>query len=160
MEYLSIGKSGLLTIMLPLNFLVGEYVLYFKLRGKSRKIIHSIVTLICISIVIFLIAIQDDPYYPFIIFGATIIGIIQCELSYKKIDKAECFDEIDYILKMLKIVFGVGILFIIPIIRMKLSFVFLNLPLPDRYIAYFILIALGLEHIVLNGLLIKKFYYK
>ncbi|SEQ38165.1 hypothetical protein SAMN02910289_01897 [Lachnospiraceae bacterium RM5] len=158
MEYLSIGRSGLLTIMLPLNFLVGEYVLYFKLSGKSRKIIHSIVALICILIVICLIAIHDDPYYPFIIFGATVIGIIQCEWSYRKIDKVKYFDKIDFLLKKLKIGLGIVILFSILIIRIILPFIFLDLPFPDRCIAYFILIILGLEHIILNILLIEKFY--
>ena len=42
MEYLNLEKSGLITILIPLNFLIGEYTLFFRLNGWSRKIIHLI----------------------------------------------------------------------------------------------------------------------
>lgn len=32
MEYLNLEKSGLITILIPLNFLIGEYTLFFRKR--------------------------------------------------------------------------------------------------------------------------------
>ena len=46
MEYLNMEKSGLITILIPLNFLIGEYTLFFRLNGWSRKIIHLITVVI------------------------------------------------------------------------------------------------------------------
>ena len=46
MEYLNFEKSGLITILIPLNFLIGEYTLFFRLRGWNRKIIHFVIAVI------------------------------------------------------------------------------------------------------------------
>ena len=160
MDYLDIGRSGIWTIMLPINILIGEYTLYFKLNGRSRKNTHIIMSSICLLTVVILKYIGNHPYYLVALILSTFGGIIQQEWIWRDEKEIITFNKVDIFLKGIKICMGIIILFIIPVIRMKLSFVFLNLPLPDRYIAYFILIALGLEHIVLNGLLIKKFYYK
>ena len=76
MEYLNFEKSGLITILIPLNFLIGEYTLFFRLNGWSRKIIHLITGVIDLFFVVATIASGEHPYYPFVIFGGMLIGII------------------------------------------------------------------------------------
>ena len=56
MEYLNLEKSGLITILIPLNFLIGEYTLFFRLNGWSRKIIHLITGVIDLFFVVATIA--------------------------------------------------------------------------------------------------------
>ena len=36
MEYLNLEKSGLITILIPPNFLIGEYTLFFRLNGRNK----------------------------------------------------------------------------------------------------------------------------
>lgn len=67
MEYLNFEKSGLITILIPLNFLIGEYTLFFRLNGWSRKIIHLITGVIDLFFVVATIASGEHPYYPFVI---------------------------------------------------------------------------------------------
>jgi len=69
MEYLNFEKSGLITILIPLNFLIGEYTLFFRLNGWSRKIIHLITGVIDLFFVVATIASREHPYYSFVIFG-------------------------------------------------------------------------------------------
>lgn len=75
MEYLYFEKSGLITILIPLNFLIGEYTLFFRLRGWNRKIIHFVIAVISLINVAVLILSGEDTYYPFSIFGGMLIGI-------------------------------------------------------------------------------------
>ena len=52
MEYLNLEKGGLITILIPLNLLIGEYTLFFRLNGWSRKIIHLITGVIDLFFVV------------------------------------------------------------------------------------------------------------
>lgn len=87
MEYLNFEKSGLIIILIPLNFLIGEYTLFFRLRGWNRKIIHFVIAVISLINVAVLILSGENPYYPFSIFGGMLIGIVQSEWNYRKVDK-------------------------------------------------------------------------
>lgn len=87
MEYLNLEKGGLITILIPLNLLIGEYTLFFRLNGWSRKIIHLITGVIDLFFVVATIASGEHPYYPFVIFGGMLIGIIQSEWCYRKISE-------------------------------------------------------------------------
>ena len=95
MEYLNLEKSGLITILIPLNFLIGEYTLFFRLNGWSRKIIHLITGVIDLFFVVATIASGEHPYYPFVIFGGMLIGIIQSEWCYRKISEETNLSKID-----------------------------------------------------------------
>ena len=96
MDYLNFEKSGLITILIPLNFLIGEYTLFFRLNGWSRKIIHLITGVIDLFFVVATIASGEHPYYPFVIFGGMLIGIIQSEWRYREFsEETNCWDKID-----------------------------------------------------------------
>ena len=93
MEYVSLGKGGLLTILIPLNFLIGEYTLFFKQNGKKRGKLHCVVVVLIAAAVV----------------------------------------------------------------RLLFPFMFLDLPIWDRWISYVILLSLSFELIVFNCLMIKKY---
>ena len=99
MEYLNLEKSGLITILIPLNFLIGEYTLFFRLNGWSRKIIHLITGVIDLFFVVATIASGEHPYYPFVIFGGMLVGIIQSEWCYRKISEETNWSKIDILFK-------------------------------------------------------------
>ena len=108
MEYLNLEKGGLITILIPLNLLIGEYTLFFRLNGWSRKIIHLITGVIDLFFVVATIASGEHPYYPFVIFGGMLIGIIQSEWCYRKIsEETNCWDKIDILFKKGRIWMGV-----------------------------------------------------
>ena len=71
-----VEKSVLITILIPLNFLIGEYTLFFRLRGWNQKIVHVVIAGISLIIVAVLILSGEDLYYPFSIFGGMLIGIV------------------------------------------------------------------------------------
>ena len=107
MEYLNFEKSGLITILIPLNFLIGEYTLFFRLNGWSRKIIHLITGVIDLFFVVATIASGEHPYYPFVIFGGMLIGIIQSEWRYREFsEETNYWDKIDILFKKGRIFVG------------------------------------------------------
>ena len=115
MEYLNFEKSGLITILIPLNFLIGEYTLFFRLNGWSRKIIHLITGVIDLFFVVATIASREHPYYSFVIFGGMLVGIIQSEWCYRKISEETNWSKIDILFKKGRILLG-AILIIIEIV--------------------------------------------
>ena len=100
MEYLNFEKSGLITILIPLNFLIGEYTLFFRLNGWSRKIIHLITDVIDLFFVVAIIASREQLYYSFVIFCGMLIGIIQSEWGYRKISEETNLSKIDILTKV------------------------------------------------------------
>ena len=100
MEYLNLEKSGLITILIPLNFLIGEYTLFFRLNGWSRKIIHLITGVIDLFFVAAIIASREQLYYSFVIFCGMLIGIIQSEWCYRKISEETNLSKIDILTKV------------------------------------------------------------
>ena len=118
MEYLNLEKGGLITILIPLNLLIGEYTLFFRLNGWSRKIIHLITGVIDLFFVVATIASGEHPYYPFVIFGGMLIGIIQSEWCYRKISEETNLSKIDILLKKGRILLGAILIIIEIVIRM------------------------------------------
>ena len=157
MEYLNLEKGGLITILIPLNLLIGEYTLFFRLNGWSRKIIHLITGVIDLFFVVATIASGEHPYYPFVIFGGMLIGIIQSEWCYRKIsEETNCWDKIDILFKKGRIWMGVILIIIEIVIRMSYPSMFMVLPLITRIFSYIILAVLPIEVIVFNCFLVKK----
>ena len=156
MEYLNLEKGGLITILIPLNLLIGEYTLFFRLNGWSRKIIHLITGVIDLFFVVAIIASREQLYYSFVIFGGMLIGIIQSEWCYRKISEETNLSKIDILLKRGRIWMGVILIIIEIVIRMSYPSMFMVLPLITRIFSYIILAVLPIEVIVFNCFLVKK----
>lgn len=156
MEYLNLEKGGLITILIPLNLLIGEYTLFFRLNGWSRKIIHLITGVIALFFVVATIASGEHPYYPFVIFGGMLIGIIQSEWCYRKISEETNWSKIDILLKKGRILLGAILIIIEIVVRMLYPSMFMVLPLITRIFSYIILAVLPIEIIVFNSFLVKK----
>ncbi len=79
MEYLGIQESCLVSILIPLNFAVGEYVIWFKKKGynKSRIIANVFIIVVGVIITLCLAKKHTDPYIPFIFMGGIIVAIVQ-----------------------------------------------------------------------------------
>ena len=128
MEYLNLEKGGLITILIPLNLLIGEYTLFF-----------------------------EHPYYPFVIFGGMLIGIIQSEWRYREFsEETNCWDKIDILFKKGRILLGAILIIIEIVVRMLYPSMFMGLPLITRIFSYIILAVLPIEIIVFNSFLVKK----
>lgn len=156
MEYLNLEKGGLITILIPLNLLIGEYTLFFRLNGWSRKIIHLITGVIALFFVVATIASGEHPYYSFVIFGGMLIGIIQSEWRYRKISEETNWSKIDILLKKGRILLGAILIIIEIVVRMLYPSMFMVLPLITRIFSYIILAVLPIEIIVFNSFLVKK----
>ena len=156
MEYLNLEKGGLITILIPLNLLIGEYTLFFRLNGWSRKIIHLITGVIDLFFVVATIASREHPYYSFVIFGGMLVGIIQSEWCYRKISEETNLSKIDILLKKGRILLGAILIIIEIVIRMSYPSMFMVLPLITRIFSYIILAVLPIEIIVFNSFLVKK----
>lgn len=156
MEYLNLEKGGLITILIPLNLLIGEYTLFFRLNGWSRKIIHLITGVIDLFFVVATIASGEHPYYSFVIFGGMLIGIIQSEWCYRKISEETNWSKIDILLKKGRILLGAILIIIEIVVRMLYPSMFMVLPLITRIFSYIILAVLPIEIIVFNSFLVKK----
>ena len=156
MEYLNFEKSGLITILIPLNFLIGEYTLFFHLNGWSRKIIHLITGVIDLFFVVATIASGEHPYYPFVIFGGMLIGIIQSEWRYRKISEETNWSKIDILFKKGRILLGAILIIIEIVIRILYPSMFMGLPLITGIFSYIILAVLPIEMIAFNSFLVKK----
>ncbi len=98
MEYLNLEKSGLITILIPLNFLIGEYTLFFRLNGWSRKIIHLITGVIDLFFVVAIIASREHPYYSFVIFGGMLLESFKVNGVIEKISEETNCEQNRYII--------------------------------------------------------------
>lgn len=75
----------------------------------------------CIDDLFFVVAIiasREHPYYPFVIFGGMLIGIIQSEWCYRKISEETNLSKIDILLKKGRILLGAILIIIEIVIRM------------------------------------------
>ena len=153
MEYLNFEKSGLITILIPLNFLIGEYTLFFRLNGWSRKIIHLITGVIDLFFVVAIIASREHPNYSFVIFGGMLVGIIQSEWCYRKISEETNWSKL---FKKGRIWMGAILIIIEIVIRILYPSMFMGLPLITRIFSYIILAVLPIEMIAFNSFLVKK----
>lgn len=110
MEYYTIQGSCLFSILLPLNFLIGDYSIWFKQRGMKKLVLFAdvIVCVIGIGITACLIREKVDPYIPFIFMGGIVIAIIQnCLISRKVKYRKGSYNELEIFFKYINIVLGV-----------------------------------------------------
>jgi hypothetical protein len=106
--------------------------------------------------VVVTIASGEHPYYPFVIFGGMLIGIIQSEWCYREISEETNLSKIDILLKKGRILLGAILIIIEIVIRMLYPSMFIGLPLITRIFSYIILAVLPIEIIVFNSFLVKK----
>ena len=103
------------------------------------------------------IASREHPYYPFVIFGGMLIGIIQSEWRYREFsEETNYWDKIDILFKKGRILLGAILIIIEIVVRMLYPSMFMGLPLITRIFAYIILAVLPIEIIVFNSFLVKK----
>lgn len=113
----------------------------------------------CIDDLFFVVAIiasGEHPYYPFVIFGGMLIGIIQSEWCYREISEETNLSKIDILFKKGRILLGAILIIIEIVIRMSYPSMFMVLPLITRIFSYIILAVLPIEVIVFNCFLVKK----
>ena len=79
MEYFTLQGSCLISILIPLNFAVGDYTLWFRKNNAIRykRITDVVLLLIGGLLSIYLIKKRVDPYIPFIFFAGILVAIIQ-----------------------------------------------------------------------------------
>jgi len=84
MEYLTLKTSCLVSIMIPINFAVGEYILF----SKEKKIAHwpiDIVLIVVSSVMAYTLHKKGfDPYLSFILVGSIVVAIMENSLFYRK----------------------------------------------------------------------------
>lgn len=83
MDYYSIQGSCLLSILLPSNFCIGEYIKMCRKKNIKHWYIDIVVLIISIAVVSKLIYDKQDPYISFIVMGGVLIGIIQNSYIYR-----------------------------------------------------------------------------
>lgn len=154
MEYLG-AKGGLLAYIIPLNFLIGEYIIYLKLKNKHRVHIHILVLVISILVSFLSYQRNMEAYYPFTICGAVLIGIVQNEIKCRKRTWETDDHELELWVDKLKIILGV-ILFLVFIIRPIHVALFCALPDVVREYSLFVVGGLVIELIIFNFILKSK----
>lgn len=154
MKYFSIQGSCLISILIPLNFLIGDYAIWFKQHGNKRTkiLLDLVILMIGIGITYCLIREKIDPYVPFVFLGGIILAIIQNEFFIKKVEhRQESYNILEIFFKYLNILMGVFIC-VLP----HFSFFYdLILSESNRYvivICNLIYLIWGIEKIILNGL--------
>lgn len=85
------------------------------------------------------IASGEHPYYPFVIFGGMLIGIIQSEWRYREFsEETNYWDKIDILFKKGRILLGAILIIIEIVIRILYPSMFMGLPLITRIFSYII----------------------
>lgn len=154
MEYYTIQGSCLFSILLPLNFWIGDYSIWLKQRGMKKSVLFAdiLVFVIGIGITVCLIRKKIDPYISFVFMGGIVVAIIQnCLISRKVGHRKEPYNELELLFKYINIVLGVFIcvfphfpIFYNIILSTSENFVII--------ICYTVYLIWGSQKIVLNGL--------
>lgn len=158
MNYYSIAGSCLLSILVPLNFAVGCYVLFFHEKGKKTSIFIYDIFVFAVALVGMIICInrKTDPYVPFIIIGGAVVAIIQSHVSYRKVDKRnDCLNDLEMFIKKIKLLFGV-FLIIMPHCDFFESAILVEAGIEVKIACYIIYTFWGLEEIIINLTYLRK----
>lgn len=157
MEYSTLQGSCLISIIIPLNFAIGDYTLWLKKHGLKIYGVHIIVLILGAGITAFLIKTVEDPYIPFIFIGGIIVAIIQNNIISRKIvKKEEPYNNVEIILKIMEMILGI-VLIVIPYTDFFNS-LFLNSCIKTVCIICYVIYAIwGMEKIIFSGLSI---YYE
>jgi len=87
MEYFTLQGSCLLSILIPVNFAIGDYIKFCKENGINR-VIGEVALLFVGGIVTTIFILEEkDPYISFVWLGGIIVAILQNEVIFRKIRK-------------------------------------------------------------------------
>ncbi|MBQ9886543.1 MAG: hypothetical protein IJM37_06785 [Lachnospiraceae bacterium] len=84
MEYLDLQKSCLFSVLIPINFLVGDYIKECKIKGRKHWIIDGIIMILSLIVSVKLCIDKVDPYLSFILVGGVVVAIIQNSYIFRK----------------------------------------------------------------------------
>lgn len=86
MKYFTIQGSCLLSILIPLNFAIGEYTIWLKRNGckKFKRNVDVFLVVIGMLLTLYFIKSGLDPYLPFIFMGGIITAIVQNSILTRK----------------------------------------------------------------------------
>ena len=154
MEYYTIQGSCLFSILLPLNFWIGDYSIWFKQHGKKRVVflMNIIICVMGVGVTVCLIREKIDPYIPFVFMGGIVVAIIQnCLLSRKEKHIKEPYNELELLFKYINIVLGVFIC-VFPHFPIFYNFILNTSEKFVVIICYIIYFMWGSQKVILNGL--------
>lgn len=147
MEDFTLKGSCLLTILIPMNFLIGDCIELCKKREIKRGVLNVIFLLCGLIGSVMLLWSISDPYYSFIWGGGIIVAIIQNEFIFRKVKKAEeTLGLIEKISVIIKIIGGV-ILILIPYIPLFYNMLLAEMSGIVCTLCYAIYLVLGVERI-------------
>lgn len=106
--YFRMQESCLISIMIPLNFAVGDYAIWLKDNGYKnyKMIVDLLLFVIGMGITGYLINEHLDPYIPFIFMGGIVIAIIQNSILIRGREEKQEWYDFEYVLKGFGIVLG------------------------------------------------------
>ena len=153
MKYFTIQGSCLISILIPLNFAVGEYTAWLKKNGhKNCKMILDIF-LLAIGMLLTLHFIKSglDPYLPFIFMGGIIVAIVQNSILTLK-EKEICENGlIEKIFKYVGAIVGI-VIGGLPYTKIFYNTVLRGCGKEVIIICYTIYLLWGFEKIIFNGM--------
>ena len=155
MSYFTLKGSCLLTILIPMNFAIGDAIQFYKKKGINRCALHGIFLLCGLMGSIILFWNISEPYYAFIWGGGIIIAIIQNEFIFRKVEE-EALGVIEKVSDITKIIGGV-LLILMPYIPFFNNMLLVGMHRIVRVFCYVIYLVWGVEQIGigLRNLIVK-----
>lgn len=158
MEYLTIQGSCLISVLIPLNFAIGDYAIWFNENGmkKWKNVLDIAFLLTGGSIALSLVAKGVDTYVPVMLFGGIAVAIIQNSVITRKTKEIEDRYEFE------KLFHWIGILIGIIIIALPHTKGFFDLTLSECrveviFMCYIIYGIWGVEKVIFNIYKLKKY---
>lgn len=151
MEYITLQGSCLISILIPINFAVGEYSKFLKEIGLKKYYADIIVLLLGAIITGKLVRNNIDPYVSFIFMGGIIVAIVQNTLIYRKtVKRVNTINHVEKILKLIEIAVG-AIIIILPHINIFYIWFLDGTNKVIHILCYFIYFFWGIEKILFCG---------
>lgn len=110
MKYFTVQGSCLISILIPINYLIGEYTKWFVRKNKKELKRKWDVAIVLIGIVLtaYYIYLSIDPYIPFVFMGGILVGIVENTLLWKNETNT---DENGGYFWYINVLWGVGLFF-------------------------------------------------
>lgn len=153
MKYFTIQGSCLISILIPLNFAIGEYTIWLKRNGckKCKMIVDIFLLLIGMLITLYFIKRDLDPYLPFIFMGGIITAIVQNSILTRKEKETGEGYPIEKIFKYIGVAAGI-IIGGLPYTKIFYDIVLNGCEKEVIIICYIIYLMWGFEKIIFNGM--------